>query len=116
MQDQCFAELFLDGVQWVQRGHRLLEDHRDIAASHAADIFIREGQQVIALQQNPPANDAAGRVRDQAQYGKRAYRFATAGLTDNGDGFPFIDGIGNPVNRFHRTCRREELRLHILHF
>ena len=52
MQVQRFADLFLNGVQRVERRHRLLKDHTDISAPHAAKLRVGGFQQVFALEQN----------------------------------------------------------------
>ena len=58
--------LVADGEQRVQRGHRVLQDHGDALAAHAAHLGVGFLQQVLALEQHrPPAMRAA--VRQQAQ-------------------------------------------------
>ena len=37
-----FADLALDGVDRIERGHRLLEDHRDVVAAHRAQFALPE--------------------------------------------------------------------------
>ena len=44
--------LAADREHRVQRRHRLLEDHRDLAAAHAAHLFFAEREQVAALVEN----------------------------------------------------------------
>ena len=43
MQQQDFADLLLDGVQRIERGHRLLEDDGDVVAAHLADFVAPAG-------------------------------------------------------------------------
>jgi hypothetical protein len=50
MQQQRLADLRLDGVQRIERGHRLLEDDRDVVAAHLADFVLRQRQQLAALE------------------------------------------------------------------
>ena len=38
MQSKNLADLLLDRVQRIERGHRLLEDDRDVVAAHVADL------------------------------------------------------------------------------
>ena len=35
----------------IERGHRLLEDHRDVAAAHGAHLVLGKREQVAALEQ-----------------------------------------------------------------
>ena len=46
MQQENLADLLLDGVQRIERGHRLLEDDRDIVAAHAANLGLRQVEQL----------------------------------------------------------------------
>ena len=41
MQDQRFGDLMADGQHRVERGHRLLEDHRDLVAADLAHLAPR---------------------------------------------------------------------------
>lgn len=54
MDAQDFDNLFADRQNRVQRGHRLLEDHADIAAANAAPLPFGKRQQVAALELNSP--------------------------------------------------------------
>ena len=40
VEQENFADLLLDGVQRIERGHRLLEDDRDIVAAHVAHFAL----------------------------------------------------------------------------
>ena len=57
MQLQDLADLPLDRVQRVERGHRLLEHHGDVVAAHRAHLVLVGRDQVLALEQ-----DAARRM------------------------------------------------------
>src|SRR5208283_249678 len=50
MQQQDLADLLLDRVQRVERGHRLLEDDGDGVAAHAPHLAFGELQKVLALE------------------------------------------------------------------
>ena len=54
MQQQYLADLLLDRVQRIERGHRLLEDDGDVVAAHVADFVLRHGQQFLALEPTEP--------------------------------------------------------------
>src|SRR2546423_1648258 len=84
---QHLADLEADGEHWIERAHRLLEDHRQLAAA--------QRRQITSLQQIAPAvEDAAlptdGRVLlwQQAHDGKRGDRLAAARLAHERDGAP----------------------------
>src|SRR5499427_1971881 len=50
MQQQDLADLLLDGVQRIERGHRLLEDDGDVVAAHVANFRFRQAQQMLSLE------------------------------------------------------------------
>ena len=56
------ADLLLDRVQRVERGHRLLEDHGDLVAAHLAAAASRRREQILALEEDLAGRDgcAAG--------------------------------------------------------
>ena len=58
VQLQDLADLLLDRVQRVERGHRLLEDHGDVVAAHArAARSSLSVEQVLALEQDLARRD-----------------------------------------------------------
>jgi hypothetical protein len=40
VQFQHLAHLLLHRMQWIERGHRLLEDHGDVVAAHLAQVAL----------------------------------------------------------------------------
>jgi hypothetical protein len=52
VQRQDLADLLLDRMQRVERGHGLLEDHGDLVAAHAAQPALVGGEHVLALEQD----------------------------------------------------------------
>src|SRR5262249_9203612 len=50
MQQKNLADLLLDGVQRIERGHRLLEDDGDVVAAHAANLGLRQRQKLLVLE------------------------------------------------------------------
>ena len=68
VQDQRFAHLPLDGVQRIERTHRLLENHRDSVATHPADGAVVDVQQVLPVEQDPARRMRCGRVGQEAQH------------------------------------------------
>ena len=80
--EERLHDLQADRQDRVERGHGLLEDHRDVAAADLAHFLVRERQQVAAFEQDAAADDAAGGARQQAHDGERRNGFAAAGFTD----------------------------------
>ncbi len=58
MQQQNLADLLVDGVQRIERGHRLLEDDGDVVAAHAAHLALGEREQVAAIESDAARKDA----------------------------------------------------------
>src|SRR4029079_18731681 len=52
MQQERLADLLLNGVQRIERGHRLLEDDGNAIATHATQRAFRQLEQVLALELN----------------------------------------------------------------
>ena len=48
MQDQHLVDLLLDGVQRIERGHRLLEHHGDVVAADIAQLRFGRADQLLA--------------------------------------------------------------------
>ena len=113
---QRFGDLPADGEHRIQRGHRLLEHHADLAAAYFAHLCIRELQDIAAGKANLTACDASGRIGDQAQHRQRTDRLAGAALADDRHGLAWFDGVGNAVDRAHESGTGAELGVQILHF
>jgi hypothetical protein len=67
VQGQHFLDLLGDVVQRVQRGHRLLEYHRDTIAADASQVLFVQFEQVMAGILDAAAGMAGQRVGQQAQ-------------------------------------------------
>ena len=77
------GNLAADGVDRVERRHRLLQDQADLAAADRAHRPLVERQQVAAVEADGAADDPSRRV-DQAQDRQRGQRLAAARLADQG--------------------------------
>ena len=78
VQDQHLVDLPLDRVQRVERGHRLLEDHRDAVAAHGEQLARRRADQLAALEADAAAGMAGRRIGQELQYRQRRHRLARA--------------------------------------
>ena len=87
VQPDRLADLGADRHDRVQRGHRLLEDHRDLVAADVAHLGFAERHEILAVDLDRAADDASRRVRHQAQQRQRGHRLAAAGLADDRQGF-----------------------------
>src|SRR3990172_1900698 len=113
MQLDRLADLVADGEDRIERGHRLLKDHRDLVAADLAHLLIFEPEQIPAAIEDLSADDFSRRRSDQAHDRKRSDALAAARLADQAEGFPFVDGKGHAVDSAHFTFGGEERRAQI---
>ena len=93
MDEQRLLDLLADLHDRIERGHRLLEDHGNVAAAYLAHLLVRKGKQVTALEQHAAPGDAAGRLGEEAHDGERGHRFAATGFAHDGDDLAALDGV-----------------------
>ena len=67
VQRKRFGELGTHFHERVERGHRVLENHRDPLATDLAELFLGNFQEIQAVEHRLPAVDAAGRLGDEAE-------------------------------------------------
>ncbi len=89
MNFEHFHDLLTDGVQRIERRHRLLKHHRDVVAAHAAHFRFGKVQEVPALKQDFPARVMCGGGQE-AEHGKTRDRFSRSGFADDGDGLALL--------------------------
>ncbi|MNZ47010.1 hypothetical protein D3C78_647120 [compost metagenome] len=76
VQQEDLVDLLFDVVQRVERGHRLLEDHRDAVATNTAHLLFIQGQQVAPFVVNRAGRMTRQRVGQQAQDRMGGHRLA----------------------------------------
>ena len=64
MESNRLADLAADSENRVERGHRLLKDHRDSRAANVAHLGLAEFQQILIFENNFAADDFR-RIREQ---------------------------------------------------
>ena len=119
MHAQAFGDLRADAVHRVQAGHRLLEDHADVAAAHGLHLGFRQRQQIqhlaaIAQQCRAAAHDAARRRAEQAHQSQRGDALAGAGLADDRQGFAGAYPERHPLDRIDRAAFAVEAHAEIV--
>ena len=75
---QRFFDLQSDGQDRVERGHRLLEDHRNVAAANGAHVIVAEIEQVAAVEHDAALRNLAGQARQQPHDRQRGDGLARA--------------------------------------
>ena len=92
------ADLLFDGVQRIERGHRLLEDHRDPRAAHAAKRPLAHGQHVLAIEQDLSAGMPRGGIGQQAHERLGRHRLARTGFADQRERAPALQREGDAID------------------
>ena len=100
VKDQTFGNLFADTKHRIQRGHRLLEDHRYKVAPHPAHFFLRQQEKILAFKENL-AGDSSTRSVNKAHYGISGNAFAATGFSYNCQGLPFGKGKIHTVHSLY---------------
>ena len=113
---QRLFDLKADREDRVQRGHRLLEDHRDVAAADFAHLLVVEIEQRAAVEYDAAFRDFRGQARQQPHDRERGHRFAGAGLADDGDHFAAVDGEADALDGAHDAARGGELGVQVVDF
>jgi hypothetical protein len=74
----------------MKRRERILEDHRDLVASDAAEVFVGCREQVGALEMDP-ARDGRVRRPCQSHDGQQRNALARTGLTHDAEDLSWLD-------------------------
>ena len=111
MQRDHLADLVADGVDGIERGHRLLEHDGDFPGANPVHLVRRQRNEVAALPQDLSAGDASGRHRDQLQDRQRRDGLAAAGLADDAHRLAAADGEIDAIHRLHDAVVGGEMRL-----
>ena len=105
-----------DRQRRVQRGHRVLEDHRDLAAAHVLELPLAQLRQVTAVVEDGAGDDLGRWLRDQAHDRERGDRLAAAGLADDPERLALLDREADPVDGTDDALAGEEVRAEIVDF
>jgi hypothetical protein len=114
VQQDRFRDLAAYGEHGIERGHRLLEDHRDVLAAHRAHRLFVERQQIDACQLDLAAGDAAGRIGHQPHQRQRCNALAAARFADDRQGLVRREREADAVYGFHGTEAQVEIGAQVL--
>ena len=108
---QHLGDLLADGVDRIERGHRLLEHHRDVFCADAIHLARIERSKIATLIEDLPGDDLSGRHRDQLEDRHRGHGLAAAGFADHADGLAAPDRQIDAVDGSHHAIVGREMRL-----
>src|SRR5687767_2009235 len=115
MESECFRDLLTDGVDRIQRRHRILKDHRDIVAADVSHPIIGRGRQLFALESYGPRHDFS-RQRDQSHDRERGDRFTRARFANQPEQLTFIDVETDVIDSLYKTAASREMCSEIMDF
>src|SRR4051812_22320398 len=113
MRLECFTDLPPDRQHRIERRHRVLKDHRDLAAADPAELCVGEADQVTAVELRAPTRHAPG-ARQQPQDRQRRHTLAAARFADDAERLARRDLERHAVDRIDRPALCPELHLQVV--
>ena len=108
-------ELIADREGRVERGHRLLEDHRQPVAAQRPHRVPVQPEQVRAIEDDPAAGDAGRRRRQEPHDRKRGDTLAATGLADDAEGAAGVQPEIDTVHHRQRPIGTREVNAQVGH-
>ena len=107
-------ELAQDAQHRVERGHRVLEDHRDLGAAHLAHGALRQLREIAPAEADAAADDARG-LFEQAHHGFRRHALARTGFAHDPERLAAREPEAHAIDGAHRAGIAEEPGAEVLH-
>ena len=104
------AHLHADREHRVQRAHRVLQDHGDLAAADALHLALALREEIVAVEQDLAADDARRRPRREPHQAQARHALAGAGLADEPERLALAHGERHAVHGLDRAPARDEVR------
>ena len=102
MNEERLHDLKPDPEDRVQRGHRLLENHRHVMTADAAHLFVGEFQEVATVEIDRAGRDL-GRLRKQTHDREGRNGFSRARFTNDGDHLAGVNRVAYVLDRTHKA-------------
>src|SRR5258708_6342399 len=116
MQADGLRDLLAHREHGIQRGHRLLEDHRDLFATDLPHLRGGQAEEVLAVVDDLALHDASGRLRNEPHHAEGGDRLARARLADDAQRLALVDVEVDAVDGAHDALVGEEVRLESFDF
>src|SRR4030095_9088855 len=94
----------------IQRRLRILQDHRHATAANAAHLGFALRDEVVALEEHLPLDDAPGRLRQEAHEREARHRLAAARFADEPERLALAQGEAHAVDGPDYAPARVEVR------
>src|SRR5262249_17567388 len=114
VQADGLGDLLAHREDGVERGHRLLEDHRDLLAADLAHLRGGKLEEVPAVVVDLAVDDASWGLRDEPHDAERRDALAAARLADHAQRLALVDVEVHPVDGADDALVGEEVRLQSL--
>ena len=101
------GQLPSDREHRMQRGHRVLEDHPDVAPRDRAQVASTQPEEILSAEDRTPLDDRAG--RQQTEQREHRHRLAAATLTGDTEDLARFDLVVDAVDDRRETTRRRQL-------
>jgi hypothetical protein len=112
VRQDLFGDLVPDPVDRVERGHRVLEDHRDLRPAHLAHGVLAERHEVAALVDHLAREDRV-RVDDEPHHGHHRDALARAGLAHDSQHLALLEVEAHAVDGLHEAVLGAERDLEV---
>ena len=121
MEGDRLGNLVADPMHGIERGHRLLKDHRDLIAAHGAHAIEIERQEVASLTVSTSEEHAAGECDQgrrwrEAHDGKAGDALAGTRFADQRQSFAGAQRKRNVAHGLERTAFGGKGHREVFHF
>ena len=95
---QGFGQLVADRQNRVQRGHRFLKDHANVAPTDALHFRLRKFQQILTIEHHATVRNIGGLGRQQAHDRQSRNRFSRSAFAYNRNHFAGAHIVGHVLH------------------
>ena len=114
MELDCLSDLAADRKDRVKRGHRLLENHRNLRTANRPHLGLAKREQVTALEQDRSPDDTAV-LGQKPHYREHAHRLTRPRLTDQAHQLSRRNREAHAVDRAYLTVSRQKRGSEVFH-
>ena len=111
---EALPQLAPDGVDGVQRRHRVLEDHGDVVAADVLHLALAHGEKRLAAVADVTALDLSRGHVDEAHDRQRGDRLARSRLADDAEGLAAVEGVRDAVDCLDHAVLGVEVHLEVV--
>ncbi len=114
MQAQALAQLAPDGVDRVERGHGVLENHRNVVAANLLHLGLGHLEQRVAAVADVAALDLSRGHVDEAHDGELGDGLAGARLAHDAQGLAAVERVAHAVHGLDDAVLGVEVHLEVV--